>query len=83
MEADWYRQAAANSRLTVGVVMHSTAGRVTRPWNSYLGFAKHCRTSSLGHSSSKIADFVVLEKHIQLVFPNYEGGIYLKTFKII
>lgn len=50
-----------------------------RPQNSYLGFPKHCQTSSL-FSSSKI---VVLKNHTQLVFPNYEGGIYLKTFNII
>lgn len=63
---EWHGQAAANSRLNVGLVVHPAVGRVTRPWNSYLGFAKHCQISS--HS---------------LVFPNYEGGIYLKTFKIV
>lgn len=63
--------------------MHSAVGRVTRPWNSFLGFAKHCQMSSLGLSTSKIADFVVLKNHAQLVFPDNEGGIYLKTFKIV
>lgn len=77
--AEWHGQAAANSRLTVGLIMHSPVGRVMRPQNSYLGFPKLCQMSSL-FNSSKI---VVLKNHTQLVFPNYEGGIYLKTFKII
>lgn len=55
------------------------AHRVTRPWGNYLGFAQHCQMSSLGHSSSKFADFCGVGEHIQLVISNYEGGIYLKN----
>lgn len=83
MAAEWHGQVAANSRRGVGLLMHPTAHRVTRPWDNYLGFAQHCQMLSLGHSSSKLANFCGVGEHIQLVITNYEGGIYLKTFKIV
>lgn len=39
--------------------------------------------SSEDHSSSEGAGSAVLENRIQLLFPNYEGGIYLKPFTTV
>lgn len=79
----WHGQGTANGRLSVGFTAHPTGGRVMRLWNSCLLLVKHCQMSSLGHRSSKNTDVVVLENHTQLVFPNFEGGIYLQTFKMV
>lgn len=67
MAAEWHEQAGASSRLSLGLAMHLIVGRVTRPWNGFLGFAKHCQMS-LRHSNSKFADFVVLKNTFSLLF---------------
>lgn len=69
--------------LRAGSVMPPAVGRATRPWNSYLGFTQHHQMSSEDHSSSESAGSAVLENRIQLLFPNYEGGIYLKPFTTV
>lgn len=76
--AEWLGQAAVSSRLSAGLALCPAGGMVTSPRNSYLHFAKHCQMSSLGHNSGETADFVVLKNRTQLVFPNYEGRVYLK-----